>query len=175
MDKKENENRVLKEQKVSEIKDKISKSSGMVFAKYQGLTVGEDTELRKKLREEGIEYKVYKNKLTLIAAKEAGITGIDDYFKGPVSIAFSYEDPTAPARVINNFAKDHKVLELKGGVIKGKIYDKKSIELIASIPPREVLLAKLLGSFKAPISKFAYTLSAIKDKKEKESAEQAQN
>ncbi|WP_350338306.1 50S ribosomal protein L10 [Clostridium caldaquaticum] len=154
----------IKKAKVLEIKDKMQKAQGMVFAKYQGLTVEEDTELRKKLREAGIEYKVYKNTLTTLAARELGLEGIVPYLEGPVSVAFGYEDATAPARILNDFAKTHKKLELKAGIVEGDVYDAKGVEKLASIPSREVLIAQLLGSFKAPLSNLAYLLNAIAEK-----------
>ena len=166
-----NENRKVKESKVAEIKEKMSKAQGVIFAKYQGMTVEEDTLLRKKLREAGVEYKVYKNSLTTLAAKELGLDGISSYLEGPVSVAFGYEDPTAPARILKDFAKEHKMLELKAGIVEGKIFDSIKVLELATIPPRDVLIAKLLGSFKAPISNFAYLLNAIKESKE--TAEQA--
>ncbi|MBV7276234.1 50S ribosomal protein L10 [Clostridium thailandense] len=163
-------NRELKEAKVLEIKEKLEKAQGVIFAKYQGLTVEEDTQLRKNLREAGVEYKVYKNTLTTLAAKEIGVEGLDAILEGPVSVALGYEDPTAPARILNDFAKDHKKLELKGGIVQGEIFDEVKVKQLASIPPREVLIAKLLGSFKAPVSNLAYLLNAIKEKKESEEA-----
>ncbi|WML36280.1 50S ribosomal protein L10 [Clostridium sp. OS1-26] len=163
-------NRQLKEAKVLEIKEKMEKAQGVIFAKYQGLTVEQDTNLRKNLREAGVEYKVYKNTLTALAAKELGIEGLESILEGPVSVAFGYEDPTAPARILNNFAKDYKKLELKGGVVQGEVFDTAKIQQLATIPPREVLIAKLLGSFKAPLSNLAYLLNAIKEKKESEEA-----
>ena len=166
-----NKNREIKEAKVAEIKEKLEKAQTVVLASYQGLTVEGDTQLRKNLREAGIEYKVYKNTLVTRAAKELGIEGISEYLNGPVSMAFGYEDVTAPARILNDFAKDHKKLELKAGLVEGEIYDKAKLEKLASIPSKEVLIAKLLGSIKSPLSNFAYLLSAIKDKKEAESAE----
>ena len=166
-----NKNRTLKEAKVAEIKEKLEKAKAIVIADYQGLTVEEDTQLRKNLRTEGIEYKVYKNTLVTLAAKELGIKGLDEFLEGPSAIAFSYEDVTAPARILNNFANDHKKLELKAGLIDGEIYDKDKIVQLASIPSKEVLIAKLLGSIKAPLSNLAYLLNAIKDKKEADSAE----
>jgi Ribosomal protein L10 len=161
-------NRELKEAKVLEIKEKMEKSQGIIFAQYQGLTVEQDTELRKILREAGIEYKVYKNSLTALAAKELGFGAIESVLEGPVSVAFGYEDPTAPARILNDFAKSHKKLELKGAIVQGEIFDASKVQQLAQIPPREVLIAKLLGSFKAPISNFAYLISAVKEKKESE-------
>ena len=141
-------NRQIKESKVAEIKENLEKAQGVALASYQGLTVEEDTMLRKSLREAGVEYKVYKNTLVTLAANELGLGDLVQYLEGPVSIAFGYEDATAPARVLNDFAKDHKKLELKAGIV-----------------------AKLLGSFKAPLSNLAYLLNAIKEKKESESAE----
>ena len=166
-----NKNRTLKEAKVVEIKEKLEKAQSVVLANYQGLTVEEDTQLRKSLREAGIEYKVYKNTLVIRAAQELGIEGIVEYLEGPVSIAFSYEDATAPARILNDFAKDHKKLELKAGIVEGEVYDKEKVEQLASIPSKEVLIAKLLGSIKSPLSNLAYLLNAIKESKEAESAE----
>ena len=167
-----NKNRTIKEAKVAEIKEKLEKAQSVILADYQGLTVEEDTQLRKNLRAEGIEYKVYKNTLVTIAAKELGLDGIVEFLEGPVSIAFGYDDATAAARILNDFAKDHKKLELKAGVVEGVVYDKAKIEQLASIPSKEVLIAKLLGSIKAPLSNLAYLLSAIKD--QKESAESAE-
>lgn len=161
-------NRQMKEAKVSEIKEKMEKAQSVIFARYQGLTVEEDTELRKNLREAGVEYKVYKNTLTNLAAKELGYDGICNILEGPLSMAFGYDDPTAPARILNDFAKTHKKLELVAGIIQGEIYDETQVKQLASMPPREVLIAKLLGSFKAPLSNLAYLLNAIKEKKESE-------
>ena len=152
--------RQIKEAKVAEIKEKLEKAQGVVLASYQGLTVEEDTMLRKSLREAGVEYKVYKNTLVTLAANELGLGDLVQYLEGPVSIAFGYEDATAPARVLNNFA-----------IVDGIVYDKAGVEKLATIPSKEVLIAKLLGSFKAPLSNLAYLLNAIKEKKESESAE----
>ncbi|KPU42643.1 50S ribosomal protein L10 [Oxobacter pfennigii] len=157
-----------KEAMVQEIKDKLTKAQTVIMADYRGLTVEEDTELRRKFREAGVEYKVLKNTLTSIAAKEAGIEGLDAYLAGPTSFAFGYDDATAPARILNDFAKDHKKLELKGGLVQGKLFNVDNVKELATIPPREVLIAKLLGSFKAPMSNFAYLVNAIKEKKEQE-------
>ncbi|HSN57901.1 MAG TPA: 50S ribosomal protein L10 [Clostridiaceae bacterium] len=161
-------NRDIKEAKVAEIKEKMEKSQGIIFAKYQGLTVEEDTELRKSLRDAGVEYKVYKNTLTTLAAKELGFDGIVDVLQGPLSVAFGYEDPTIPAKVLNDFAKTHKKLELVAGIVQGEIFDEAKVRQLATIPAREVLIAKLLGSFKAPLSNLAYLLNAIAEKKETE-------
>jgi large subunit ribosomal protein L10 len=163
-----NKNRQIKEAKVSEIKEKLEKAQAVILADYQGLTVEEDTQLRKTLRENGIEYKVYKNSLVTLAAKELGLDGLEVFLEGPVSVAFGYDDATSAARILNDFAKDHKKLELKAGVVEGEIYDTEKVVQLASIPSKEVLIAKLLGSIKAPLSNLAYLLSAIKDQKEAE-------
>ena len=158
--------RQLKEVKVAEIKEKLEKAQGVVLSQYQGLNVEEDTLLRKNLREAGVEYKVYKNTLVILAAKELGIEGIVTHLKGSISLAFGYEEPTVAARVLNEFAKTHKKLELKAAIIQGEIFDAAQVNQLASIPPRNVLIAKLLGSFKAPLSNFAYVLNSIKEQKE---------
>ena len=159
-----------KQAKVQEIKGKLEKAEAVIFSDYRGLTV---TELGRKFREAGVEYKVLKNSLTSIAAKEAGFEGVDGFLAGPTSFAFGYEDPTAPARILNDFAKAHKKIEIKGGIVNGEIYGVDKVVELASIPPREVLIAKLLGSFKAPLSNFAYLVNAIKEKQE-QTTEQAE-
>ena len=160
-----NKNRTLKEAKVAEIKEKLEKATSVVLSQYQGLTVEEDTVLRKNLREAGVEYKVYKNTLVTLAAKELGLDGIVEYLEGPVAIAFGYEDVTVAARVLNDFAKDHKKLELKAGIVEGEVYDTEKIKQLATIPSKEVLIAKLLGSIKSPIASFARVINAIAESK----------
>ena len=163
-----NNNRTLKEAKVAEIKEKLQKATSVVINKYQGLTVEEDTLLRKNLREAGVEYKIYKNNLVLLAAKELGFEGLEEHLEGPVAVAFGYEDATAPARLLNEFGKNHKAIELKAGIVEGTVYGTETIKQIAQIPSREVLIAKFLGCIKSPVSNFAYLLSAIREKKEQE-------
>ena len=161
-----NKNRQMKQAKVEEIKEKLQKSQSVILASYQGLNVEEDTQLRKSLREAGVEYKVYKNTLVILAAKELGIEGLDEHLQGPISIAIGYDDVTAPARILNDFAKTHKKLELKAGLVQGEIYDADKVKQLANIPSKDILIAKLLGSIKSPLSKFAYLLNAIKESKE---------
>lgn len=159
----------LKGQVVSEITDKLQKSASAVVVDYRGLTVEEVTELRKQFREAGVEYKVYKNTLVRRAAKELGISELnDELLVGPNAIAFGYEDPVAPARIISNFIKTHPKLELKMGIVEGEFYDKDKIEELSQIPSREVLIAKLLGSLKAPMSNFVYMLDALIKKQEEQ-------
>lgn len=161
-----NKNRQLKEQKVFEIQEKMKGVKAMVLVNYQGITVEQDTELRKKLREAGVEYKVYKNSMVTRAAAAEGIEGLDPYLEGPVSIAFGYEDETTAAKIIADFAKASKKLEIKGGYVDGKIYDADTMNQLAKIPSKEVLIGKFLGSIKSPLSAFVYTLSAIAESKE---------
>ncbi|WFD10378.1 50S ribosomal protein L10 [Tepidibacter hydrothermalis] len=161
----------LKGQVISEIAEKLEKSSSTVIVDYRGLTVEEVTELRKQFREAGVEYKVYKNTLVRRAAKQVGINDLnDETLVGPNAIAFGYEDPVAPARVISDFMKDHPKLELKMGIVEGEFYGKEQIEEFSKIPSREVLIAKLLGSLKAPVSNFAYLIDALIKKQEGQEA-----
>ena len=164
-------NRSLKEAKVQEIREKLEKAEAIILANYQGLTVEEDTELRKKFRESGVDYKIYKNTLVKLALKELGVEGLDECLKGPVSMAIGYEDPTAPARILNDFAKEHKALELKAGYVQKQVYDTEKVKELAAIPPKEVLVAKLLGSLNAPMANFAYVVKAIADKMSGEATE----
>lgn len=158
-------NREIKEVKVQEITDKFSKAQAAILTSYIGITVEEDTELRRKMREAGIEYKVLKNTLTSRATKSLGYD-LDEYLAGPVAIAFSYDDPTAPARVLAQFGETHKAIQLKAGVVQGQVFDTAKVVELSKVPPKDVLIAKLLGSFKAPLSNFVYMLNAVKEKQE---------
>ncbi|WP_371365808.1 50S ribosomal protein L10 [Sporomusa rhizae] len=148
-------------QTVADIKEKLSSTKGAVITNYRGLTVAQDTVLRRKLREAGVEYRVFKNTMTRIAAKEAGIEGLDSYLEGPTAIAMSYTDPVAPAKVISDFVKENKLqaLEVKAGLVEGKVIDANGVKALSSLPPREVLIAKALGSMQAPIAGFVNVLS----------------
>ena len=145
---------------VQEIADKMKNAQGTVVVDYRGLNVEEVTELRKKARENNIDYKVYKNSMMRFAAKEAGVEGLLDVLVGPTSIAFCEDDPVAPAKLINDFAGEHKALEIKAGVVEGKVLDVAGVKELAELPPREVLVAKVLGGLNAPISGFANVLNA---------------
>jgi len=161
----------LKSQVVTEIVEKLQKSSSAVVVDYKGLTVEEVTELRKKMREAGVEYKVYKNTLVRRAAKEVGIEQFnDELLVGTNAIAFGYEDPVAPARILKEFMDAHPKMQLKMGVVEGEFYNESQIVEFANIPSREVLLAKLLGSLKAPMSNFAYLIDAMIKKAEGQEA-----
>ena len=161
----------MKSQVVAEIVEKLQKSSSTIVVDYKGLTVEEVTELRKKMREAGVEYKVYKNTLVRRAAKEVGIAEFnDELLVGTNAIAFGYDDPIAPARVIKEFMDAHPKMQLKMGVVEGTFYNEAQIVEFANIPTREVLLAKLLGSLKAPMSNFVYLLDALVKKQEGQEA-----
>ena len=158
----------MKKGVVAEIAEKLQKSASCVVVDYKGLKVEEVTELRNKFREAGIDYKVYKNTLVRRAAAEVGnMAQFDDVnLVGTNAIAFGYEDPVAPAKIVNDFAKTHPKIELKMGFIEGEFYDAENIKKLAEIPSREELIAKLLGSLKAPVSNFVYLVDAIAKKQE---------
>jgi large subunit ribosomal protein L10 len=144
---------------VEGIKDKMKAAKAMVFADYRGLTVAQDTELRNALRKAGVDYKVLKNSLTRFAAKENGLEGLEQYLSGPTSMASSDKDPVAPAKVLNSYAKKFEKLEIKVGVVEGRIIDVKGISALAELPSREVLIARILGSLNAPIFGFVNVLN----------------
>jgi len=149
-----------KKAEVAAIAEKMKSSQGTVLVNYRGLNVEEVTDLRKQARENGIEYKVLKNSIMRFAAKEAGFEGLLDSLKGPNAIAFCDEDPIAAAKLMKDFSKDHKALEIKAGVVDGKVLDVTGVEELALLPPREVLIAKALGGLNAPISGFVNVLNA---------------
>ncbi|SDL32412.1 50S ribosomal protein L10 [Natronincola ferrireducens] len=155
---------------VAEITEKLQNSTAAVVVDYRGLKVEEVTELRRKFREAGVEYKVYKNTLMKRAAENAGMTDLVESLVGPNAVAFSYDDPVAPARIASDFAKAHKNLELRVGIVEGAFYNEDKLKELADVPSREVLIAKLLGSLKAPVSNFAYLIQAIADQKAGEEA-----
>ena len=132
-----------------------------VAVRYLGITVEQDTKLRKELRENGVSYKVYKNTLIKRAAAGTEFEALAPDLEGPTALAVSKTDATAPARIVAKYAKDIKVLELKAGVVEGQYYDKAGIGTIATIPGREELISKLLGSLKSPLSNFARVLNQI--------------
>jgi large subunit ribosomal protein L10 len=155
---------------VAEIAGKLKESKSTIVVDYRGLTVSEATELRKQLREAGIEFKVYKNTLTRRAAEEASIAELNEYLTGPNAIAFSNEDVVAPAKVLNDFAKKHEALEIKAGVIEGKLVGVEDVKAIAELPSREGLLSMLLSVLQAPIRNLALATKAVADQKEEQGA-----
>ncbi|HHY92587.1 MAG TPA: 50S ribosomal protein L10 [Firmicutes bacterium] len=166
-----------KEATVAELKEKLSRAQSVILTNYRGLTVAEMTELRKKLREAGLEYKVAKNTLTSIAARDFVGEELDRLLPGPTGLAFSYTDPVAPAKILGEFAKAHKALEIKGGILQNKVIDADGVKALADLPPREVLIAQLLGVLQGPIRglvtvlsgpqrNLVYALEAIRKQKE---------
>ncbi len=154
----------LKKPIVEEIAASIKDAQSVVLVDYRGLTVEQDTELRKQLREAGITYKVYKNTMMNFAFKGTDFESLTPYLEGPSAVAISTEDATAPARVLCKFAKTANALEVKGGVVEGVAYDAKGIENISKIPSREELLSKLLGSIQSPITNFARVMNQLAEK-----------
>ena len=154
----------LKQPIVEEISAQIKDAQSVVLVDYRGLTVEQDTRLRKQLREAGITYKVYKNTMMNFAFKGTDFEALAPYLEGPSAVAISTEDATAPARVLCKFAKEADKLEIKGGVVEGIAYDAKGIGEIAKIPSREELLSKLLGSIQSPITNFARVMNQLAEK-----------
>ncbi len=154
----------LKQPIVAEISEHIKDAQSVVLVDYRGLTVEQDTELRKQLRAEGITYKVYKNTMMNFAFKGTDFEALVPYLEGPSAVAISTTDATAPARVLAKFAKTADALEIKGGVVEGIAYDAKGIANIATIPSREELLSKLLGSIQSPITNFARVMNQLAEK-----------
>ena len=155
-----------KQQIIDEIKGKLETAQSAVVIDYMGINVAEADAMRKKLREAGVDYTVYKNTLMKRAIDGTDFAPLADVLEGPSAIAISSEDATAPARVLNEIIKDFKKMEFKAGVVEGTFYDKAGIEKIAEIPSRDVLIAKFMGSIQSPVSKAVRTFQAIADAKE---------
>ena len=156
----------LKQTIVDEIKELLDGAQSMVLVDYRGLTVAQDTSLRKELREAGVSYKVYKNTLIKRAVEGTAFESVSVDLEGPTAIAVSKTDATAPARILAKAAKNAEALEIKSGVVEGTYYDSKAIMTIANIPSREELLSKLLGSMQSPITNFARVIKQIAEQKE---------
>lgn len=159
-----------KQELVNQIAEEIKASSSVVIADYRGLNVAEVTELRNNMRNEGLTFKVYKNSLVRRAMEQAGIEELEEVLTGPNAFAFSKDDAVAPARVLNDFAKEHENLELKAGVIEGKVTDQAEIKAIASLPSREGLLSMLLSVLTAPMRNTALAVKAVADQKAEQEA-----
>ncbi len=151
----------LKQPIVEAIAEEIKDAQSVVLVDYRGLTVAQDTELRKQLREAGVVYKVYKNTMMKRAFEGTEFEGLENCLEGPSAIAVSKDDATAPARILCKFAKDAPALELKGGVVEGTVYDVAGLAELSKIPSREELLSKLLGSIQSPITNFARVIKQI--------------
>ena len=146
---------------VAELVEKFQSSKTVVVVNYRGLTVAQATKLRKQLREAGVDYRVVKNTLLTIAAKEAGAEALAPLFKDVTAIAFGGEDLIAPAQIIAKFSKDNKVLEIKGGLL-----DQAGVIALGELPPKEVLLAQVASCFQAPIQRLAYVLEEVRKSQE---------
>ncbi|SMB84290.1 LSU ribosomal protein L10P [Desulfonispora thiosulfatigenes DSM 11270] len=168
-----------KKQEVAILREKFEGAKSAVITDYCGLNVAEVTELRANLRNAGVEFKVVKNTLLTIAANEAGIEGTEEYFKGPTAIAYGVTDAVAPAQIISKFAKDHKNLEVKAGILEGKVISQAQVDALANLPSREVLLTQFAGLLQAPIvglvnvlqgpiRKMGYALEEVRKAKELE-------
>ena len=155
---------------VQEIAGKFEAAASVVVVDYRGLNVAQVTELRKQLREAGVEFKVYKNTLTRRATEIAGVEGINEYLTGPNAIAFSNEDVVAPAKIINEFAKKNEALEIKAGIIEGTIATVEDVKALAELPSREGLLSMLLSVLQAPMRNFALATKAVAEQKEEQGA-----
>ena len=154
----------LKQPIIQEISDTLKDAASLVVVDYRGLTVAEDTQLRKQLRDAGVTYKVYKNTYVSRAVEGTEFESIKEVLEGPSAFAVSSEDATAPARVIAEFAKKAPKLEIKAGVVEGTFYDAAGMNTIATIPSREVLLSRLLGSMQSPVTNLARVLNQIAEK-----------
>lgn len=170
-----------KEQMLQELKEKMGASQVIILAEYKGLDVSAMTKLRRKLRGAGGEVKVAKNTITKLAARDMGLEEVNPYLEGPVALTFGYEDPVAPAKALNEFAREYKQLAIKAGILEGRVIDPKGIKALADLPSREVLLAKVLGGMQSPMYGFAgalqgllrnlvYVLDAVREKKAGETA-----
>ena len=151
----------VKKQVVLDIKEKMENAQGIVFYDYRGLTVAEVTELRNNFREAGVEYKVLKNSMLRRAADMLDLEGLDEYLIGPTAVAFGFDDPVGPAKVLVEYTKKLKKTEIKSGVLDGRIIGLEEIKSLAELPSREQLLGMLAGTLNAPITGFARSLSGI--------------
>ncbi|GAB6158627.1 50S ribosomal protein L10 [Desulfotomaculum varum] len=146
---------------LEEIKEKMSQSQVTILADFRGISVAKITDLRARLRKAGSEMKVAKNTIASIAAREIGVEGLDPYLEGPTVFAFGIEDPVAPAKILSDFAKEVKQgVDIKAGILEGKVIDANGVKALADLPSREVLLAKVLGGMQAPLYGFASVLAA---------------
>lgn len=168
-----------KQAAVEAIKENLQNAQVSVLTDYRGLTVAEINELRKKFREADVDFKVVKNTLTWRAAQEIGLQDLEGYLEGPTAIAFGMSDPVSPAKIIAEFAKSHKNLEVKGGILEGNVIPVEKVKVLASLPSKEELLSKLVSAmqapisglvnvFQAPIRDLAYAVDALRAKKEQE-------
>lgn len=155
---------------VDEVAEKFQSAVSVVVVDYRGLTVEQVTNLRKDLREAGVEMRVIKNTYLKRAADKVGYEGLDETFTGPTAVAFSSEDVVAPARIMAKYAEDIEALEIKGGIIEGKVASLEEINALAKLPNREGMLSMLLSVLQAPVRNFAYAVKAVADSKDEDAA-----
>jgi large subunit ribosomal protein L10 len=155
---------------VDEVTEKFSAAASAVIVDYRGLTVEQVTELRKQLRDANVEMKVIKNSILVRAAEKAGLNGLEEVFSGPTAVAFSNEDVVAPAKIIDEFAKTAEKLEIKGGIIEGKVASIEEITALAKLPNRDGLLSMLLSVLQAPVRNVAYAINAVAEKEDGDAA-----
>ena len=170
-------NKQSKQEVVAEFAEKLKEAKAAFLADYRGLNVAQASDLRRRLHDAGVEYRVVKNTLLRLAAKDTHAACLDEQLVGPTAIALAKDDPVAPAKALVEFAKTHQVFELKAGVLDGQLLSVDDIKALSDLPSREELLAKMLGSMNAPVTNFVgvlaavprslvQVLSAIKDQKE---------
>ena len=151
---------------VEQLSDRIGKATAVVFVDYKGITVAQDTELRNKFREAGVEYSVVKNTLTRLAANKVGFNEFDEVLNGTTSMATTTDDPIAPARIVSEFAKKNKnVLKIKGGIVEGKVQTVDALNAFGELPSKNALVAQVLGTFLAPITSLAFVIDQIREQK----------
>lgn len=169
--------RDAKENAVQELVERLSQAQGVVLTDYRGISVNKMSDLRRQLREAGVELKVVKNTLAKRAADELGITGLEQYLEGPTALAYSLTDPVAPAKHVSEFIKAKKILEIKAGLVEGKVISASGVQALADLPSREVLIAQVVSTMAAPLSgflnvlqgpmrKLGYALEAVRKQKE---------
>jgi len=158
--------KILEQKKavVDGLADKLGRCASSVLVKYEGITVDQDTQMRKALREAGVEYSVIKNTLIGKACDKVGFEALKPNLEGMNAIAISYDDPIAPAKILKEYADKIETFDIRGGILEGAVVDAATVNELAEIPPKDVLIAKLLGSMQSPLYKFAYVLQAIVDK-----------
>ena len=157
-----------KKEIVKQIVDRLEKSQSTILADYRGLNVAQMNELRKQLREAGVELKVLKNTLMRRATEQVGLTDLHEHLTGPTMVAFSQEDVIAPAKILHQFAKKNDALKIKGGVVEGRVVSVEEIKSLAELPSREGLISMLLSVLQAPIRNFALAVKAVAEKQESE-------
>lgn len=156
---------------VDALADKMQNATSVVFVDYKGITVAQDTELRNKFREAGVEYSVVKNTLTRFAANKIGYSEFDELLNGTTAMAYTTDDPIAPARIVSEFAKKNKnILKIKGGLVEGKVQSVENLAAFGELPSKNALIAQVLGTFLAPISSLAFVLDQIRIQKDPNAA-----